>query len=149
MIAAERHVVNETRSYRYPGSDADHAIVIHTGVASDGASQQSFCIHHASRGMDVWSVEVGPERAPDSGVDGLITVGEHVAHNTGLPLFVIGACIRQAQRAGDIDPGADARRHGRLLLAVLRGIEALGKANTSRASLRSIAEAALDTLPRP
>jgi AcrR family transcriptional regulator len=58
-------------------------------------------------------------------------------------------CIRQAQRVGDIDPAADAHRHGMLLLAVLRGIEALGKANTSRASLLSVAEAALDTLPRP
>jgi TetR/AcrR family transcriptional repressor of nem operon len=57
-------------------------------------------------------------------------------------------CIRKAQRAGHIDPAADARRHGRLLLAVLRGIEALGKANTSQESLRSIAEVALDTLPR-
>ncbi|MCW2652370.1 MAG: TetR family transcriptional regulator [Mycobacterium sp.] len=58
-------------------------------------------------------------------------------------------CIQRAQRHGDIDPDADARRHGRLLLAVLRGIEALGKANINEQSLRSIAEAALDTLPRP
>ena len=48
----------------------------------------------------------------------------------------------RAQRHGDIDPAANARRHGRLLLAVLRGIEALGKANTDKRSLRSIAEAA-------
>jgi AcrR family transcriptional regulator len=58
-------------------------------------------------------------------------------------------CIQQAQRQGDIDPAADARRHGRLLLAVLRGIEALGKGSIDEQSLRSIAEAALDTLPRP
>jgi TetR/AcrR family transcriptional repressor of nem operon len=58
-------------------------------------------------------------------------------------------CIQRAQRHGDIDPDADARQHGRLLLAVLRGIEALGKANINEQSLRSIAEAALDTLPRP
>jgi TetR/AcrR family transcriptional regulator, transcriptional repressor for nem operon len=58
-------------------------------------------------------------------------------------------CIRKAQRAGDIDPAADVRRHGRRLLAVLRGIEALGKASTGQESLRSIAEAALETLPRP
>jgi TetR/AcrR family transcriptional repressor of nem operon len=58
-------------------------------------------------------------------------------------------CIEQAQRHGDIDPAADARRHGRLLLAVLRGIEALGKAGKDEQSLRSIAETALDTLPRP
>jgi hypothetical protein len=35
-----------------------------------------------------------------------------------------------------------------LLLAVLRGIEALGKAGKSEASLRSIAETALAVLPR-
>jgi AcrR family transcriptional regulator len=58
-------------------------------------------------------------------------------------------CIEQAQRHGDVDPAADARRQGRLLLAVLRGIEALGKARMDEQSLRSIAEAALDTLPRP
>jgi AcrR family transcriptional regulator len=58
-------------------------------------------------------------------------------------------CIQQAQRHGDIDPADDARRRGRLLLAVLRGIEALGKASINEQSLRSIAEAALDTLPRP
>jgi TetR/AcrR family transcriptional repressor of nem operon len=57
-------------------------------------------------------------------------------------------CLQQAQRHGDIDPAADARRHGRLLLAVLRGIEALGKASMDEQSLRSIAEAAIDTLPR-
>ncbi|MCW2555731.1 MAG: ycfQ2 [Mycobacterium sp.] len=39
-------------------------------------------------------------------------------------------CIQQAQRHGAIDPAVNARRHGRLLQAVLRGIEALGKANT-------------------
>jgi AcrR family transcriptional regulator len=58
------------------------------------------------------------------------------------------ACIQQAQRHRDLDPAADARRHGRLLLAVLRGIEALGKASISEQSLRSIAETAIDTLPR-
>ena len=57
-------------------------------------------------------------------------------------------CIQQAQRHRDIDPAADARRHGKLLLAVLRGIEALGKASIDEQSLRSIAEAAIETLPR-
>ena len=57
-------------------------------------------------------------------------------------------CIQQAQRHSDIDPAADARRHARLLLAVLRGIEALGKASIDEQSLRSIAEAAIDALPR-
>lgn len=58
-------------------------------------------------------------------------------------------CIEQAQRHGDLDPVADPRRAARLLLAVLRGIEALGKAGMDEESLHSIAESALDQLPRP
>lgn len=61
----------------------------------------------------------------------------------------MAGCIEAAQRHGDIDPAADARIHARLLLAVLRGIEALGKAGKDGEVLRSIAEAAIDTLPRP
>lgn len=57
--------------------------------------------------------------------------------------------IRAAQRHGDIDPGADPRQLAALLLAVLRGVEALGKAGKDEASLASIAEAALAALPRP
>jgi TetR/AcrR family transcriptional regulator, transcriptional repressor for nem operon len=60
-----------------------------------------------------------------------------------------GACLEKAQRHGDIDPAADPRALAGLLLAVLRGIEALGKAGKSEASLRSIAETALAVLPRP
>jgi AcrR family transcriptional regulator len=57
-------------------------------------------------------------------------------------------CIEAAQRAGDIDSSADARQLAGLILAVLRGIEALGKAGKSRAALRGIADTALAVLPR-
>jgi TetR/AcrR family transcriptional repressor of nem operon len=57
--------------------------------------------------------------------------------------------LEKAQRHGDIEPAADPRELAGLLLAVLRGIEALGKAGKSEASLRGIAAAALATLPRP
>ncbi len=62
---------------------------------------------------------------------------------------LIASCVAGAQRAGDIDPDADPARLAGLLLAVLRGIEALGKADTSPDSLRTIAETALAVLPRP
>jgi AcrR family transcriptional regulator len=55
-------------------------------------------------------------------------------------------CIRQAQRAGDVARDADARRLGLTLLAVLRGMESLGKAGAGTAVLRSIAEGALASL---
>jgi TetR/AcrR family transcriptional regulator, transcriptional repressor for nem operon len=56
-------------------------------------------------------------------------------------------CIGGAQRAGDIDPSADARQLGGLMLAILRGIEALGKAGKSKSALRGIADSALAVLP--
>jgi hypothetical protein len=62
---------------------------------------------------------------------------------------VLAACVKQAQDHGDIKASADPRQIAGLLLAVLRGIEALGKAGKSRASLTSIADAALEALPRP
>jgi AcrR family transcriptional regulator len=57
-------------------------------------------------------------------------------------------CIEGAQRAGDIDPSADGRQLAGLILAILRGIEALGKAGKSKSALRGIADAALAVLPR-
>lgn len=57
-------------------------------------------------------------------------------------------CVRQAQRAGDIDPDRDARTIAITLLAIQRGMEALGKAGVSSASLALVARGALDVLER-
>ncbi|MEU8118658.1 TetR/AcrR family transcriptional regulator [Spirillospora sp. NPDC049024] len=56
--------------------------------------------------------------------------------------------IRAAQRHGDLDRAADADRLAILVLAVLRGIEALGKAGIDPDRLESVAETAIDLLPR-
>jgi TetR/AcrR family transcriptional regulator, transcriptional repressor for nem operon len=56
--------------------------------------------------------------------------------------------IQAAQRHGDIDPGADPRQLADVVLVVLRGIEALGKAGKDHAALRAIAETAIAVLPR-
>lgn len=61
----------------------------------------------------------------------------------------ITADLEACQRNGDIDPAADARQLAGLLLAVHRGIEALGKAGIDESTLRSTAETALARLPRP
>jgi TetR/AcrR family transcriptional repressor of nem operon len=57
--------------------------------------------------------------------------------------------VEAAQRHGDILADADPRHLAMLLLAVVRGIEALGKAGKDEASLHAIAETALAVLPRP
>lgn len=56
--------------------------------------------------------------------------------------------IEAAQRHGDIDPSADPRQLADLILAVTRGIEALGKAGQEETTLRAIAETAIAVLPR-
>jgi TetR/AcrR family transcriptional regulator, transcriptional repressor for nem operon len=58
------------------------------------------------------------------------------------------ATIEAGQRRRDIDPAADARQLAQLILALMRGIEALGKAGKESEALRSIAESALATIPR-
>ncbi len=55
-------------------------------------------------------------------------------------------CVRQAQRVGDIEQDRDARTIAVTLLAILRGMEALGKAGVSAASLALAAQGALDLL---
>jgi TetR/AcrR family transcriptional regulator, transcriptional repressor for nem operon len=57
--------------------------------------------------------------------------------------------IARAQEEGDVDPDADAAALGGLLLAVARGLDALGHAGTPKASLVRTAEAAIAGLPRP
>jgi AcrR family transcriptional regulator len=57
-------------------------------------------------------------------------------------------CIEAAQRAGDVDPSSDGRQLAGLILAILRGIEALGKAGKSKSALRGIADAAVAVIPR-
>ncbi|WP_285484933.1 TetR/AcrR family transcriptional regulator [Amycolatopsis sp. NBRC 101858] len=62
---------------------------------------------------------------------------------------LLTTCVAAAQRAGDLDGTQDPRRLAGLLLAAMRGIEALGKGGCDRADLRGIAETALAVLPKP
>ena len=59
------------------------------------------------------------------------------------------ACVKDAQRQGDLDPDADPQELGRLLLAVMQGIEFLAKTNMDGSALLQIGRAALSHLPRP
>lgn len=59
------------------------------------------------------------------------------------------ACVRGAQNAGALRTDLDADRTGALLLSVLRGIEALGRAGTAGGELHAIADTALAALAAP
>jgi len=60
----------------------------------------------------------------------------------------IASCIAAAQRDGDIAASANPRDLSAMLLATLRGIEALGKGGVTVATLRRAARTALEALPR-
>jgi TetR/AcrR family transcriptional repressor of nem operon len=55
-------------------------------------------------------------------------------------------CVQQGQRAGDIDPDADAGRQSHHLLVVARGIEALAEAGVPSDTLLDSVAIALSTL---
>lgn len=57
--------------------------------------------------------------------------------------------ISAAQRHGDIDSAADPERLAALLLTLVRGMEAVGKAGLDPQTLRNIADTALAVLPQP
>ena len=58
----------------------------------------------------------------------------------------IATCIRAAQRNGDIAATTDADQAAALVFAMLRGLEALGKAGMASTEVCSIAEHLLDAL---
>lgn len=118
----EEHVLGETFSYRYRGTDADYAILIQHGIASHGGIYDNFCAYHAARGVDVWSMD-----APGHGrslmvrppgrftlgewVDAAVTMGEHIGETTGLPVFIKGSSLGSAAaycalQASDVFRGA-------------------------------------------
>ncbi|MFF3890332.1 TetR/AcrR family transcriptional regulator [Streptomyces sp. NPDC001914] len=57
--------------------------------------------------------------------------------------------VEQAQRAGHIDPEADAEALGGLILATHRGLEALAKAGVETKTRNRIADAAIDSIALP
>jgi TetR/AcrR family transcriptional repressor of nem operon len=75
-------------------------------------------------------------------------VGARVGQTFGGLEASFVAAVRRAQVDGDIDPTADAEALGAMLLAVARGLEALGHGGMSEDHLVMAAEAALAGLPR-
>lgn len=57
-------------------------------------------------------------------------------------------CVAQAQAAGDLRADIAAVDAGRMLLAVLRGIEALGRAGHSKRALQLISDTTLNSLAK-
>jgi TetR/AcrR family transcriptional regulator, transcriptional repressor for nem operon len=68
----------------------------------------------------------------------------HAAYDT-----LLDSCrqlVEQAQRAGHVDPTADAAALGGLILATQRGLEALARGGLEPTTLNAIADAAIDSI---
>jgi pimeloyl-ACP methyl ester carboxylesterase len=77
---------------RHPGVEADHAIFVYSGSASRPGILDTFCAHHADRGVDMWKLDAAcfsPEGWTED-------VSAHVAQTTRLPVFVVGSTRRAA-----------------------------------------------------
>ncbi len=77
------------------------------------------------------------------------TVAGRSAETMTALLTLLRTEISAAQRHGDIDSAADPERLAALLLTVVRGIEAVGKAGLDPETLRNIADTAMAVLPMP
>ncbi|WP_329141410.1 hypothetical protein OG552_32270 [Streptomyces sp. NBC_01476] len=64
-------------------------------------------------------------------------------------LRAVVTTVEQAQRAGHLDPAADAEVLGGLILTTHRGLEALAKAGVDAKTRNRIADAAIDSIALP
>jgi pimeloyl-ACP methyl ester carboxylesterase len=108
-VHREQHVMNQMLGSHYPGVDADHAIVVHSGNSSRPDILDSFCAHHAGRGVDVWKLDT--RFSPEGWAEDMAASGAHVAQTTRLPVFVVGstrsaADIYRALTVSDVFFGA-------------------------------------------
>jgi AcrR family transcriptional regulator len=131
-------------------------IVNATGRALDGPDEQAFERLRAHVRAAAAKTAADAARRGCLLAKGTAELSEHDASVAARSLRALGmleealtADIRAAQRNGDIDAAADPRELAGLVLAVLRGIEALGKAGKDGPALQAIAETALAVLPRP
>jgi hypothetical protein len=108
-VRCEQHVMDQMVGSRYPGVDADHAIVVHSGNALRPGILDSFYAHHADRGVDVWTLDA--RFSPEGWAEDMAAWGAHVAQTTRLPVSVVGstrsaADIYRALHVSDVFFGA-------------------------------------------
>ena len=88
-VRCEQHVMNAMSGSHYPGVDADHAIVIHSGNASRPGILDVFCARQADRGVDMWKLDT--RFSPEGWAEGVAAWGAYVAQTTRLPVFLVGS----------------------------------------------------------
>jgi hypothetical protein len=83
-------------SVHYSASDPDHALAVVPGPTTDRVALDMFSAHHASRGVDVWLVDVVGDDSTKAWTKAILAAGQHIAETVGLPAFVHGSGARAA-----------------------------------------------------
>jgi pimeloyl-ACP methyl ester carboxylesterase len=112
----ESHILNDLHAYRFYDDTVEqkYALVISHGFGGHGGIYNSFCEHHASHGVDIWSYD-----APGHGLSnrtrprGTFTMdewaqatrdfAEHIKAKTGLPVFALGSSLGVAAAISSVD----------------------------------------------
>jgi len=117
-MQVEAHKLNKIHCHRYPPSgDASYALVISHGLGGHGAIYDRFCLHHAEKGVDLWSDDApGHGRSTTNRPRGTWTMEEwaqtsrdwatHVHQLSGLPVFTLGSSLGVAPAISTIDSPA-------------------------------------------
>ncbi|MET7695186.1 alpha/beta hydrolase [Streptomyces sp. NPDC005483] len=105
----EEHVVGETFVYRFaqPGAEADHVLLVQHGTGGHGGIYDTFGAHYAGLGAEVWCMDApshGRSRTTrpagrftlEEWVTAAVEVGDHIAAETGLPVFIKGSSLGAA-----------------------------------------------------
>ncbi|MGW6619579.1 alpha/beta fold hydrolase [Nocardia sp. NPDC055002] len=111
VMKREEHVVGDTFVYRYPGSAADHVLLVQHGTGGHGGVYDRFAAHYATLGAEVWCMD-----APGHGrsctdrpagqftleewVDAVLAMTDYIKTETGLPVFIKGSSLGTAAAYG-------------------------------------------------
>jgi alpha-beta hydrolase superfamily lysophospholipase len=107
----EEHMVGDTFAYRFADAHADegadHVLLVQHGVGGHGGIYDRFAAHYAQLGAEVWCMD-----APGHGrwcvdrragqfslqewVDAALLLTDHIATQTGLPVFIKGSSLGAA-----------------------------------------------------
>ncbi|WP_157968454.1 alpha/beta hydrolase [Streptomyces geranii] len=118
----ENHMVGESFVYRFAHPQADHVLLVQHGTGGHGGIYDTFATHYAGLGAEVWCMDApghGRSRTTrpagrftlEEWVEAAVDVGEYIADETGLPVFVKGSSLGTgaaygAYAASDLFTGA-------------------------------------------
>jgi alpha-beta hydrolase superfamily lysophospholipase len=104
MMKIETHVLNDIFAQRFQGPNPRYALLISHGTGGHSGIYNTFCEHHAAKGVDVWAYDApGHGRSTMTRGRGDFRLGEwveacvnyaaHIRAETDLPVISLGSSL--------------------------------------------------------